>query len=53
MPTPVGDNPTGADVIAVMTPEVDQLVAALHQATTDEERASVWRRYNSEVADDG
>ena len=40
----------GADVIAVMTPEVDQLVAALHTASTDEERAAVWERYNSSLA---
>jgi gentisate 1,2-dioxygenase len=40
-------DPEGADVIAVMTPEVDQLVAALHASATDEERAAVWERYNS------
>ena len=40
----------GADVIAVMTPEVDQLVTALHTATTDEGRAALWERYNSELA---
>ena len=39
----------GVQVLAVMTPEVDQLVAALHDASTDEERAVVWARYNSEV----
>jgi quercetin dioxygenase-like cupin family protein len=39
----------GAQVLAVMTPEVDQLVAALHAASTDDERADVWARYNSEV----
>jgi len=32
-----------------MTPEVDQLVAALHAASTDDERADVRARYNSEV----
>jgi quercetin dioxygenase-like cupin family protein len=37
----------GADIIAVMTPEVDQLVAALHSAATAEEQAAVWERYNS------
>jgi quercetin dioxygenase-like cupin family protein len=42
-------DPDGADVIAVMTPEVDQLVTALHGASTDEERAVVWGRHNSEV----
>jgi mannose-6-phosphate isomerase-like protein (cupin superfamily) len=45
-------DPEGADVIAVMTPEVDQLVAALHTAATDEERASVWARYNSALTHD-
>ncbi|WP_203918567.1 cupin domain-containing protein [Rugosimonospora africana] len=39
----------GAQVLAVMTPEVDQLVSALHAASSDEERAEVWARYNSEV----
>jgi quercetin dioxygenase-like cupin family protein len=43
-------DPEGADVIAVMTPEVDQLVTALHAAATDEERAAVWQRYNSALA---
>jgi quercetin dioxygenase-like cupin family protein len=41
----------GAQVLVVMTPEVDQLVAALHAAPTDEERAEVWARYNSVVVD--
>jgi mannose-6-phosphate isomerase-like protein (cupin superfamily) len=39
----------GADVVAVMTPEVDELVTALHQVSTDEERAAVWARHHSEV----
>ncbi|MBE1488291.1 cupin domain-containing protein [Plantactinospora soyae] len=39
----------GAQVLVVMTPEVDQLVTALHAASTDKERAVVWARYNSEV----
>ena len=43
-------DPAGADVVAVMTPEIDQLVAALHTASTDEERATIWRRFNSSVA---
>jgi mannose-6-phosphate isomerase-like protein (cupin superfamily) len=42
-------DPDGVDVIAVMTPEVDQLVTALHSASTDEEQAAIWARYNSEV----
>jgi hypothetical protein len=40
-----------AQVLAVMTPEVDELVQALHAASTDEERAGVWARYHSEVVE--
>jgi mannose-6-phosphate isomerase-like protein (cupin superfamily) len=39
----------GAQVLAIMTPEVDELVRELHTASTDEERAAVWVRYHSEV----
>jgi quercetin dioxygenase-like cupin family protein len=39
----------GARVLAIMTPEVDRLVTALHTAT-DEERPAVWARHHSEVA---
>ena len=39
----------GARVLAVMTPEVDQLVTELHTAATDQERAAVWARHHSEV----
>ena len=39
----------GARVLAVMTPEVDELVTELHAATTDEERAAAWARHHSEV----
>jgi quercetin dioxygenase-like cupin family protein len=39
----------GAEVLAVMTPEIDELVSALHGAGTDEERAAVWSRYRSSV----
>lgn len=41
----------GAQVIVVMTPEVDQLVQALHAASTDDERADVWARYHSEIVE--
>ena len=41
----------GAVVLAVMTPEIDQLVTALHEARTGEERDQVWGRYNSALAD--
>ena len=37
----------GADVIAVMTPEIDRLVTALHSAATDDERPAVWERHHS------
>jgi quercetin dioxygenase-like cupin family protein len=46
-------DPDGVDVVAVMTPEVDQLITALHAAPTNEDRADVWGRYNSEVAAPG
>jgi uncharacterized RmlC-like cupin family protein len=39
----------GADVLAVMTPEIDALVAALHSATDDAERAIVWRRHHAHL----
>jgi quercetin dioxygenase-like cupin family protein len=40
----------GAEVLAVMTPEVDQLVASLHTALTDEERTVLWERHRSSLA---
>ncbi|GAB3863370.1 hypothetical protein GCM10029963_71820 [Micromonospora andamanensis] len=42
-------DPEGADIVAIMTPEVDELVAALHTASSDEERATIWSRYHSTV----
>ncbi|MFC6021947.1 cupin domain-containing protein [Plantactinospora solaniradicis] len=45
----VGD--TGARILAVMTPEVDALVDALHSAGSEEERAAVWAAHNSAVVD--
>lgn len=39
----------GAQVLVVMTREVDELIQALHAASSDEDRADVWARYNSEV----
>jgi quercetin dioxygenase-like cupin family protein len=44
-------NDTPAVVLAVMTPEVDQLVTALHAASREQERAQTWARYNSSLAD--
>jgi putative acetyltransferase len=37
----------GADILAVMTPEVDELVTELHAPLSDEERAAVWKRHRS------
>jgi mannose-6-phosphate isomerase-like protein (cupin superfamily) len=45
-------DPDGADVFCVMTPEVDRLVAALHEVSTDEERAGVWAKHRSELVHD-
>jgi mannose-6-phosphate isomerase-like protein (cupin superfamily) len=39
--------PDNCRVLAVMTPEIDELIAALHDPDAD--RAAVWKRYNSEV----
>jgi quercetin dioxygenase-like cupin family protein len=39
--------PGGADVLAVMTPEIDDLVTALHTATSDAERAAAWARHHA------
>jgi|SRR3954447_14798468 mannose-6-phosphate isomerase-like protein (cupin superfamily) len=41
----VGDE--GATVFAVMTPEVDALVDALHSAPTPAERDAAWARHRS------
>ena len=41
----------GAQVLVVMTREVDELIQALHAALTDEDRAAAWDRYNSEVVE--
>jgi quercetin dioxygenase-like cupin family protein len=37
----------GAQILCVMTPEVDDLVAALHQVSTDAEREVLWARHRS------
>ncbi|MEV6851944.1 cupin domain-containing protein [Actinoplanes sp. NPDC051411] len=44
--------PSGADVLAVMTPEIDALVTALHTATTDAERAAQWAAHHAHLAED-
>jgi uncharacterized cupin superfamily protein len=40
-------DPEGALILVVMTPQVDELVTALHAASSNEERAGVWARYDS------
>jgi quercetin dioxygenase-like cupin family protein len=42
--------PGGADVLAVMTPEIDALVTALHEVTDDAERAAVWAAHHARLA---
>lgn len=44
----VGDEPVR--VLAVMSPEVDALIEALHSAVDDEQRAAAWARHNSALA---
>lgn len=39
----------GSRVIAVMTPEIDELIQALHSGS-DEPMAAIWARYNASVA---
>jgi quercetin dioxygenase-like cupin family protein len=44
--------PGDARILVVMTPEVDELIAALHlhDAESAEDPAAVWARFNSSVA---
>jgi mannose-6-phosphate isomerase-like protein (cupin superfamily) len=46
-------DPTGADVLAVMTPEIDALVTALHTATDNADRAAVWARHHAHPVEPG
>jgi len=39
--------PANCRVLVIMTPEVDQLIAALHEP--DQDKAGVWARFNSSV----
>jgi hypothetical protein len=39
-------------IIAVMTPEIDALIAALHEAAPGPGQDAVWDRYNASVAPD-
>ena len=40
----------GSRVIAVMTPEIDELIQALHSGS-GEPMAAIWARYNASLAD--
>jgi uncharacterized cupin superfamily protein len=42
----------GAQILVVMTEEIDELIAALHSASSDEERDAVWSRYHASVVAD-
>ena len=39
----------GAHVLAIMSPEIAELIDGLHQGLTDDERAALWRRCRSEL----
>ena len=39
----------GTVVVAIMTPEIDELVTELHQPAAAEEAAAVWARHRSRV----
>lgn len=41
----------GAQVLVVMTPEIDALVEALHAAGSAEERAAAWAAHHSSLVD--
>jgi mannose-6-phosphate isomerase-like protein (cupin superfamily) len=40
---------TGAHVLAVMSPEIAELIEGLHAPMSDQERAALWARFRSEV----
>ena len=44
----VGDQP--ARILVVMSPEIQALIAALHAASSPEERDAAWARHNSALA---
>ena len=39
--------PTGAHVLAVMSPPVAELIDRLHDAASDADRGSLWERFDS------
>ena len=43
----------GAEVLAVMTPEIDELVAALHTVVDERDRAALWERHHARVVELG
>ena len=43
-------DPPGADILAIMTPEIDDLVTALHAPMCDDERAALWAGHRSSLA---
>jgi quercetin dioxygenase-like cupin family protein len=45
--------PGNCRMLVVMTPEIDGLIAALHDAETAEEKAAVWKRFNASVPQAG
>ncbi len=40
-------DPDSCRILVIMTPEIEELIAALH---TSDDKAAVWARYNSSVA---
>jgi quercetin dioxygenase-like cupin family protein len=40
----------GSRIIAVMTPEIDQLISALHDSSQDVPSEAIWSRYNASIA---
>lgn len=44
-------SPGGGHVLAVMSPEIADLIDGFHTARTDEERAALWARCRSSIVD--
>ena len=42
--------PGDARILVIMTPEVDELIAALHSGGSAADRAATWERYRSSLA---
>ena len=41
--------PDSCRILVIMTPEVDELISALHSEGQAEDKSVVWARYNSSV----